>query len=153
MKCLCNHCSGEIEFKEGYEGESVSCLHCELDTVLYLFPPVVHPDDLARFEEEKKQNEREQHESQIAAQQKSHLRFCNRCEGEIPAATLGYAFGWIPIMLFHIAVPTFFFSYYLSITLVVSAAVLLIVLFSIEACPKCKSTDVFKINTPPLRAF
>jgi len=35
MKCLCNNCSGEILFEEGQEGQTVACLHCELDTVLY----------------------------------------------------------------------------------------------------------------------
>ena len=35
MKCLCNNCSGEILFEMGQEGQTVACLHCELDTVLY----------------------------------------------------------------------------------------------------------------------
>ena len=38
MKCLCHYCSGEIEFDEQREGETVACLHCELDTVLYKTP-------------------------------------------------------------------------------------------------------------------
>ncbi|MBT5704854.1 MAG: APC family permease [Verrucomicrobia bacterium] len=35
MKCLCNNCSGEIQFEEEREGQTVACLHCEMDTVLY----------------------------------------------------------------------------------------------------------------------
>lgn len=35
LRCLCNHCSGPIEFPEEGIGQTVDCPHCGLDTILY----------------------------------------------------------------------------------------------------------------------
>ena len=35
-KCLCNHCSGNIEFDSEHAGQMVACPHCGLETKLYV---------------------------------------------------------------------------------------------------------------------
>jgi ribosomal protein L40E len=37
VTCLCNHCSGHIEFEEAqFDAQTISCPHCGMDTVLYI---------------------------------------------------------------------------------------------------------------------
>jgi len=149
MKCLCNHCSREIEFEEGREGETVSCLHCELDTVLYVIPATKNPVE----EEAQKQKQEELQAQRYSAVIKAKLRIqnkrvCKRCEQEVSTSTLAGGYGMLPPMLLIAGVPTVLFAYYLGITLIVISLVLLIVFCFIEACPKCKSTDVVRIDTP-----
>jgi hypothetical protein len=33
--CSCNHCSGKIEFESSHAGETVTCPHCAMETVLF----------------------------------------------------------------------------------------------------------------------
>lgn len=50
-KCPCNNCSAKIEFETGHAGETVTCPHCQLETVLFvpygaptiLAPPIIPP--------------------------------------------------------------------------------------------------------------
>jgi len=43
-KCLCTVCSGHIAFDAGNSGETVTCPHCGMDTVLYLPRPTTIPE-------------------------------------------------------------------------------------------------------------
>jgi predicted nucleic acid-binding Zn-ribbon protein len=36
LKCVCNNCPGHIEFEESNAGQTVTCPHCGLETVLYV---------------------------------------------------------------------------------------------------------------------
>jgi hypothetical protein len=42
-KCLCNHCSGHIEFDSEHAGQLVTCPHCGLETKLFIPSPVSEP--------------------------------------------------------------------------------------------------------------
>ena len=42
--CRCNLCSGEIEFEAARAGETITCPHCAMETVLYL-PGGSRPSD------------------------------------------------------------------------------------------------------------
>jgi DNA-directed RNA polymerase subunit RPC12/RpoP len=47
-KCSCNTCSGHIEFDAAHAGETVTCPHCGLETILFvpavpLDPPTAPP--------------------------------------------------------------------------------------------------------------
>ena len=139
MKCLCNHCSIEIEFDESQTGQLVACPACSLDTALYQSPQTKSPIE--------KQIQR--HDALIEAKaRKRNKRVCKRCEQEVFATTLGNSYVWAPSLILLLAIPTFIFFYKLSITLIVVSVVLLIVLCSVEACPKCSSTEVVKLDTP-----
>ena len=53
-KCLCNLCSGEIEFEQSFAGQAVVCPNCEAETILYVQPnqstvvrnQIIQPDEI-----------------------------------------------------------------------------------------------------------
>jgi hypothetical protein len=36
VRCPCNHCDGKIEFERSQAGNTITCPHCELDTILHV---------------------------------------------------------------------------------------------------------------------
>ena len=45
-KCHCQHCNGHIEFETAQVGRTITCPHCELDTVLFIPGAAIQQDQL-----------------------------------------------------------------------------------------------------------
>src|ERR1035438_1871218 len=45
FKCNCQHCSGHISFPMEMAGQTISCPHCQLETLLFI-PQVAAPPKL-----------------------------------------------------------------------------------------------------------
>ena len=43
VKCRCRHCNGHLEFEIEHKGETISCPHCGLETVLFVPGTVSKP--------------------------------------------------------------------------------------------------------------
>src|SRR5438128_12132952 len=45
VKCLCNNCSGHLEFESSDAGQHVECPHCAMETILYVPQSPISPQE------------------------------------------------------------------------------------------------------------
>jgi len=149
MKCLCNHCSQEIEFGSELVGKKIQCPECNLETLLYNKGETKHPDVIAQEERESRETARlkEAQEANEQRRREDH-RVCKNCEKEVHFTNRAEVFAGSLVLAFLAACGLALFSFALSGAMVIVVVFLAVYFGATPVCPECKRPELVQLGTP-----